>query len=224
MAQTNALNEPTTTADGWFVLNPHAPFKLHVAGVRVETVPRLQRALRKGIDLVREAEQPVLRILAKEDQFRCREIEAFQAQAAPVFEAAVQQVLHQSLEWTELRLKGDAAVNRRRRFLHAIEEQVIRVSGETFRYVPALVSQEPDVRRRTVTTLLCLSYAMAEHHGRHAARRDEFAASVRGWRFIKMPGGCCPTCKAIPEQLPATRRPSVPVHVACGCSVHPVLR
>jgi hypothetical protein len=214
----------TAAEDGWFLLNPSACFKLHVSGLNADTVARLQRALRKGVNLAREAEQPVLGILAKAQAFRCREIDEFQACAEPIFTAAVQRLLAGSSDWPELVRKGDAATNRRRRLLQALEEQVIRESGETYRYLPGLLAEDVEVRRRTIATLLCLTYAMAERQTRHAVRREEFAAPVRAWTFMRMPGGCCPTCKQIPEQLAATPLPVVPVHVACGCSVHPVLR
>lgn len=222
MSRTKPPHPVTTTPDGWFVLNPNAPFKLHVRGLDADAVARLQRALQRGMNLIQDAEEPVLRTLARAAGFTCREIDGFQADAVPTFQTAVQQRLAESAEWAELLLKGDAAVNRRRQLLGAVEEQVIRQSGETFRYIPALLSEDAEVRRRTIVSLLCHTYVMAQRQRGHAARYEDLGSSIRGWTYLTMPGGCCPTCKSIPAQLPPQPRPVVPVHVACGCSVHPV--
>jgi hypothetical protein len=209
-------------ADDAIVLNPGAPFTLHVTGLSVELVPKLKSALDSGYDLIADAEQPVLTILANADDFRCREIDGLVERMAPVFRSNVEAKLAAIPEWPSLIEKGDAAANRRRRLRAKVEQEVIAECGDTFRYLPALLSDDDQERRLGLVEILCYTYVCAGNAAQHDAQRAELRSSVRGWTFMPMLRGCCPECKAIPESLPRDRCPVVPQHAGCGCTVHPV--
>jgi hypothetical protein len=209
-------------ADGAIVLNPAAPFKLHVTGLSLELATKLQRALDKGYDLIADAEQPVLTILSKADGFRCREIDDFVERTAPVFRSNIDAKLAAIPEWASLVENGDAAANRRRRLRAKVEQEVIAECGDTFRYLPALLADDDQERRLGLVEILCYTYVCAGLAAHHAAQRTELRSSIRGWTFMRMSRGCCPDCKAIPETLPRDRCPVVPQHAGCGCTVDPV--
>lgn len=217
---TGALAE---TPDGWFVLNPAAPFQLHVAGISVEQASRLKRALEKGYGLVREAEQPALTLVGAVEQFRCREIDEFTGRYQSLFQSAVQGKLDATPDWPSLVAKGDEAANRRRRIRNAAEAAVIAENGEAFRYLPSLLDADIAERRQTVVEMLCHTYVMAGYSAHRSAQRSELRATIRGWLFTRMPKGCCPGCRSLPEQSPAVPWPIVPQHAGCGCTVHPIL-
>ena len=218
---TGAVVEST---DEWVVLNPAAPFKLHVTGITIDVAVKLKRALDKGRANYEDAGLAVMNLVFKAKEFRCREIESFVERCGPVLHAAIQAKIAAMPDWQRLVEKGDAAASKRQRLFWEFTKAAVAECGDPFRFLPSLVADDVDEKCRGVVDLLCYTYVAAWRASRDAEQRAELLPRIRAWQFMAMSRGCCLECDQIAESHPPDQCPVIPQHAGCGCWEHPVFK
>jgi len=198
--------------NGAWLLNPESELPLRVRGCSADTAAVLKTALEAGFDLPRAGETAVLKLSALMPRLVCEEVEVFIRRLREMYASARERLHAESSGRWSIR-DGQS---------HPWHYDDFRsLGGEMFRYVADIESRDANVHRRLRAHLLVLSYTLGAYATHRRRQRLELASHIRGWRFMRMPAGCCPDC-AVPEELPRQPWPVVPRHVACACAVFPV--
>jgi hypothetical protein len=197
--------------EGW-LLNPASELPLRVRGCSADAAVALKSALETGFSLARAGESAVLKLWSSTPQLVCDEVDSFIRRLRELYESARDRLDNQSSGLWSIK-------NGRSHPWHY--DDFRSLGGEMFRYVADIDSNDPSVQRRLRAHLLVLGYTLGAYAAHRRQQRLERAPHIRGWRFMRMPAGCCPDC-AMPEELPGQPWPIVPRHVACACAVFPV--
>lgn len=201
----------------WWILNPEAPFRLHLARIDHEAALKFKAALERGMSLARDGEEAVLELLDTFPNVECHEINEYRSRQGGFFLSALRQREVSSDEWKRLVEMGDRAVKRRERLRYQFQKEIIATEGGALRYAPGLLSDDADQRARAFAEVLAVTYVFSAHEAYRAAQRHEVGA--RSWWLSRSPGGCCPDCRSMPDEYPAKAPPRLPFHVGCGCTV-----
>lgn len=205
-----------------WTLNPQSEFPLHATACSQAKAQMFKEALEHGFRLPRNAEAAVQGLMATHPDVRFPEVETFIAGVEDLFDEAVAKPPARNEEKMAGTEDGDGGQGFRLGAKYPQHyDDLRRLGGEMFRYIARIKSVDPLVQRCLRAELLSITYSL----GAYAAHRSRQRAGMKvlGWRFLSMPAGCCADCRRVPEQNPPAPRLVVPRHVACACSVFPIL-